>query len=171
MSSAYLVNDGYYYWDWSRHLQLSYLDNAPLIAYAIRAFTALFGEHEWSLYLIGLTAALITGWTVYRIASLLFDKETAYFSLLFWLLTPGVVRYLIFQITCNPVFSICWGLAFYQFIQLLLSKKTLYFYTTGLAIGFLLLSRYTGILLCVSFLLICLSYKNYRFVLLTSALF
>ncbi len=35
--------DEAYYWDWSRHLSLSYYDGPPLMAYLIRISTFLLG--------------------------------------------------------------------------------------------------------------------------------
>src|ERR1700733_12582303 len=39
-----LSGDEAQYWDWSRHLDLSYYSKGPLIAYLIRASCSLFGE-------------------------------------------------------------------------------------------------------------------------------
>jgi len=41
-----LVPDEAYYWIWSRHLQISYLDHPPVIAYLIRLGTLLLGNTE-----------------------------------------------------------------------------------------------------------------------------
>lgn len=41
-----LVQDESQYWDWSRRLQLSYYSKGPLIAWLIRAWTALLGDTE-----------------------------------------------------------------------------------------------------------------------------
>jgi hypothetical protein len=39
-----LVQDETYFWDWSRHLGLSYFDQGPMVAYIIAAFTSIFGH-------------------------------------------------------------------------------------------------------------------------------
>ena len=44
--------DEAYYWHWSRHLELSYFDGPPLIAYLIKLFVSLFGVHTWSIKLV-----------------------------------------------------------------------------------------------------------------------
>jgi 4-amino-4-deoxy-L-arabinose transferase-like glycosyltransferase len=41
-----LVQDEAQYWDWTRHLQLSYYSKGPLIAYIIEAWTRVFGDTE-----------------------------------------------------------------------------------------------------------------------------
>jgi 4-amino-4-deoxy-L-arabinose transferase-like glycosyltransferase len=41
-----LVPDEAYYWVWSRHLALSYIDHPPMVAYLIKLSTALLGSTE-----------------------------------------------------------------------------------------------------------------------------
>lgn len=45
-SQLNLVQDEAQYWDWSRHLQLSYYSKGPLVAYVIALGTKLFGNTE-----------------------------------------------------------------------------------------------------------------------------
>ncbi len=165
MFNARLSPDSYYYWNWSEHLQLSYFDGSPLIAYVIRFYTFLFGQHEFSLYLIGLTTALVSTWLIFRTAEILFGRNAANITMPLWLLTPGVIRYYIFQITYNNLLIIFWALTLYFFVKIITNQNRKYFYYCGISMGCMLLSKYTGILLCVSLLIVCLSYKSYRFIL------
>lgn len=41
-----LLQDETYFWDWSRHLGLSYFDQGPMVAYIIAAFTSLLGDTQ-----------------------------------------------------------------------------------------------------------------------------
>ena len=41
-----LVQDEAQYWDWTRHIQLTYYSKGPLIAWIIRCGTFLFGDTE-----------------------------------------------------------------------------------------------------------------------------
>ena len=45
--------DEAYYWTWSRHLQLSYLDHPPMVALWIRLGTALFGDTAFGIRVLG----------------------------------------------------------------------------------------------------------------------
>lgn len=165
MYGACLYPDSYYYWEWSRHLQLSYYDGSPLIAYIIYLYTKIFGQHEFSLWLIGLTAATVTAWTIHRITSMLFGDKVASYAMPMWLLTPGVLGYFILQVTYNTPLIVFWGLTLYFFILLSNTRKIIYFYCCGISIGLLLLSKYPGILLCCSLFILCLCYKKYFFIL------
>jgi len=69
------------------------------------------------------------------------------------------------QVTYNVPMILFWSLSFYCFLQLLITQKTRYYYLGGLAVGCLLLAKYTGILLIISLFLGCLYYKDYRFIL------
>jgi undecaprenyl-diphosphatase len=46
-----LASDEAHYWEWSRHLALSYYSKGPGAAWCIAAATAPFGAHEWSVRL------------------------------------------------------------------------------------------------------------------------
>src|SRR5262249_27935614 len=51
VSARELVPDEAYYWVWSRHLALSYFDHPPMVAYLIRASTAILGDTELAVRL------------------------------------------------------------------------------------------------------------------------
>ena len=56
-----LSGDEAQYWDWSRHLQLSYHTKGPLIAWLIAGSTALLGDSELSIRLCSYIAHMIAG--------------------------------------------------------------------------------------------------------------
>ncbi|MCX7124876.1 MAG: glycosyltransferase family 39 protein, partial [Gammaproteobacteria bacterium] len=158
--------DTYYYWEWSRHLDWSYYDGPPMISYALKAITAVFGTSETSLLLLGLLTILITSYFLYKAARLLFsDDKVAFFSVIIWLSTADVLRHFFLLVTYDTTLILFWALTFYSFLKLIDTKKIRYYYLTGISIGLMLLSKYTGILLCFSLLISCLVYPRYRFVL------
>jgi hypothetical protein len=53
-----LIPEETYYWQWSRHLSLSYYDMSPMIAYTI-ALTTLFGKLN-SQFFVRLAAPVIS---------------------------------------------------------------------------------------------------------------
>lgn len=59
-------DDELYYWCWSRDLQFSYYDHPPMVAYMIRAATALFGDSIVAIRLPAVVSALVVvvviGW-------------------------------------------------------------------------------------------------------------
>ncbi len=164
MRQATLYPDGYYYWDWSQHLQLSYYDGSPLIAWVLRLYTHLLGSHLFSIYLLGLSVAVITAWAIYRTATLLFNSAAGRFAIFLWLLCPGVIRYFFFQVSYNTMLALTWSLTVLAMVKLQQTRQTRYFYLCGFLAGSVLLAKYTGILLLFAYLCVCSVYPDYRFV-------
>ena len=54
--------DETYYWLWSRHLVASYFDHPPLIAYAIRFGTLLFGQNAFGVRFVALCCSAAAVW-------------------------------------------------------------------------------------------------------------
>ena len=54
-----LVPDETNYWQWSRHLALGYHDQTPLIAWAIKLTTSIFGHTEIGVRFPSVSAAFI----------------------------------------------------------------------------------------------------------------
>jgi len=165
MINAALCPDGYYYWNWSEHLQLSYYDGSPLVAYVMALLTWSFGPHEFSIYLLGLLSAALTTLLIYRTARLFFSVETARIASCLWLLSPGNIRYFFLQTTYNSVLILFWALTLYCFCKLIQEKRLRYFYGCGISIGLMLLAKYTGVLLCGALFILCVAYARYRFIL------
>ncbi len=72
-----LSADEAYYWLWSRHLDWGYYDHPPLIAFAIRAGTATFGETAFGVRLAGLLASVIASIAVWRAGAVILKNEKA----------------------------------------------------------------------------------------------
>lgn len=72
-----LSADEAYYWLWSRHLAWGYYDHPPLIAFAVRAGTAVFGETAFGVRLMGLLASVLASVAVWRAAAILLQNEKA----------------------------------------------------------------------------------------------
>ncbi len=67
--------DEAYYWLWSKHLALSYYDHPPVIAYAIRAGTLLFGDTAFGVRIVPLLFSAGASWAVWRGGAILFGSE------------------------------------------------------------------------------------------------
>lgn len=72
-----LSADEAYYWLWSRHLGLGYYDHPPLIAFAIRAGTALFGDTAFGVRLVCLLASVLASVAVWRAGAIALKSEKA----------------------------------------------------------------------------------------------
>jgi 4-amino-4-deoxy-L-arabinose transferase-like glycosyltransferase len=70
-----LSSDETYYWLWSKHLAAGYFDDPPMIAWAIRIGTAIFGDTAFGLRLVPLLAGLIASWSVWRAGVIVLRDE------------------------------------------------------------------------------------------------
>jgi 4-amino-4-deoxy-L-arabinose transferase-like glycosyltransferase len=68
-----------YYWNYSRHPALSYFDHPPMAAYFIRLST-LLGTSAFSIHLAAILLSIPLAFAIYRLANLLFDDRTAFWS-------------------------------------------------------------------------------------------
>lgn len=109
-----LAGDEAYYWDWGRRLDWGYYSKPPFIAwfYALVDWIgggSLFGVRAASA-LLGAAGQVV----LYRLATLLFDKETAWTTLLLSLAAPATSA-LSFFLTIDAPLVLFWLLALWFF--------------------------------------------------------
>lgn len=161
VSSFFLIpyEDSYYYWEWSRHLGLSYFDGPPMIAYLLRIFTLIFGETTFAINLLGVASIILTVWFIYLMADLLFDKRVAICSSLLWILSTPVIHYLFLWVTYDNPLNVAWAATMYFSVRFIQFKKTLDLYWIGICAGLLILSKYTGVILLITLAIFVVSTK------------
>lgn len=166
MHGAHVSPDSYYYWAWTKHLAWSYYDGPPMIAYSLYLITHIFGNSEIALMILGWGTLAIVSYFIYHSALMLFHQpKIGFYSVVGFGILTGNMHHFIITPLYDSVLMIFWGGTIYSFLKLITTRKTRYYYQIGIMIGCMLLSKYTGILLCVSLLLACLFYAPYRFVL------
>jgi len=146
-----LFNDEAYYWEWSRHLALSYYDHPPLVAYLLAASTRLFGWTVFAVHFPALALSVATSAVLWVLAAELFPGR------------PWVWAYAVLAANVCPLFglgavfttpdapcTLCWVLASLFFWRALSGSPRL-FLAAGLAGAFGILSKYTFALLPVAF--------------------
>lgn len=142
--------DTYYYWDWSRHLALSYFDGAPMIAYFIKLGTLGFGDTLFALSLVGIVATACTAFIIYQTGRLFLTQKASTIAVSVWLFSPLVTFDLLNQTTLNTPMTLFWALTVYFAIHYLTTHSTRDLYCIGVAIGLMMLSKYSGIVLVLA---------------------
>lgn len=140
-------DDEFYYWCWSRDLQLSYYDHPPLVAYMIRAATELFGDSILAIRLPAVVSATVVaavvGWLcrdrallpcillspALTFAAIMVTPDTP--MLMFWALYLAWLVRVHERLATHPDSRV--GLWFWLLGGLLLGCGVLGKYTTGLA--------------------------------------
>lgn len=142
-----LAPDEAYYWEWSRHLQLSYHDHPPMVAYLIFLSTWLGGHTEVWVRFQGVLVGTGISLVAYFMGRDLFKSEKAgYYSsiALNFVLLISVGCFIITPDTPQGLFG---GLTLYFFYKAIESEKLSWWSLSGASLGLCMLSKYTAILL------------------------
>lgn len=165
-----LVPDEAHYWDWSRHLDISYYSKGPFIAYNIFVGTKL-GEiiginppnpAFWVRFPAIVNSALL-GIIAWFFANRLWkDRKTAFYSIL---ILTAIPIYAIGSIlmTIDNSLMLFWALYIYLVFLALETGKGRYWYFSGIVLGLGFLSKYTMIILIPCVLLYLLTGQQRRF--------
>ena len=135
-----------YYWQYARHLDLSYFDHPPLAAWTIRLTTALFGEGERGIRAAALVHGALFGLFFFLAGRRLFGSRAALAATVAALLTP---LYAIGQSVITPDAPLlsCWVAALYFTVRALDEERGPWLLAAGVAVGLAALGKYTGWLL------------------------
>ena len=83
-----LGDDEAYYWDWSRHLQLSYFDHPGMIAWMIKASTSIFGDTAFAVRLPAILCNTGATLFLFFLALDMFNLRVALYAALLHTVTP-----------------------------------------------------------------------------------
>ena len=142
-----LSADEAYYWLWSQHLAVGYFDHPPMIAWLIRAGTALFGDTPFGVRLAGVILSFPASWFVWRAAELILnDKDRAGLAALFFNLTLMASVELLAATPDMP--SVVTSAAFVYFlVRVQQTGEGRAWLGVGIAAGLGLLSKYSTLFL------------------------
>ncbi len=137
--------DEAYYWVWSQHLQLSYFDHPPMIAWLIRIVT-LASDAEWIIRLVPLGCTMLAGLGIRQLAAWMYTPAIADKALLIFLVSP-LAQMGFTLATPDAPLILGWTLTLLCAYRAFFEQRRRWYYLTGLAAGFALLSKYTAVLL------------------------
>jgi dolichol-phosphate mannosyltransferase len=141
-----LLPEEAYYWNYSRHLDLGYLDHPPLVAWLIRLGTLLFGNTEFGVRCGALVCGAVTGFFTFRLTLNVFGATRA-------LLALGLLQVLPFfflsgmLMTPDAPLTAAWAAALYFLERALIAGQARAWLWAGLAVGVGLTAKYTIALL------------------------
>jgi len=142
--------DSFYYWTWSQHLGLSYLDGPPMIAYMMHLSTLMFGKHFFAINFVSVACAMAAVYFIVKIGRLLSNEETAWIAALLWLIFPIVTQNTFARTTYDSPESLFWLMAVYYTACYTEDRRSLNLYAIGLSVGLALLSKYSGVVLILA---------------------
>ncbi len=143
--------DSYYYWLWSKNLQLSYFDGPPLIAYAIYLFTYIFSDSIFAINFLGVVIAFISSYIILQIVNLLVGKNKYNFLVsLLWLTSYTITTHRIINfVTYDGLVNLIELLTILYVLKFIHYRNNYYIYLIGIAIGFAFLAKYSAVILAL----------------------
>jgi len=139
-----LAPDEACYWYWSKHLDWSYVDHPPMVAYIIALFTWIGGDGEFTVRIGGLLCTLISQVFLYLAVKKLAGNQPglAWEVLFLFNLTLLLSGGCIIQTPDTPLL-LFWTLSLYGCARVITGGGKGWWYLSGIALGLGLLSKYT----------------------------
>ena len=150
-----------YYWNYSIHPDLSYLDHPPMVAWVIRAGTLLLGKSEIGVRIGGLWLVVVSTWLINALGRLWFSRRAGLWAALLFQVIPAYSIYGVIITPDAPL--ICfWLLTIYLVSIAVLKDRPSAWYCAGAALGLAMLSKYTALFLVPSALLFLIADRAHR---------
>lgn len=140
------------YWRWSRTLDWGYYSKPPLIAWAIAATTAVFGNAEWAVRLSAPIAHGFAAFFLFALGRRAFEVRVGAWAAAIYLLMPGVVLSSAIMST-DAVLLPLWAASLLYFWLLRERPSLAHGALLGLAIGLAILAKYAAFFLFVGALI------------------
>ena len=134
------------YWDWSRHLDLSYYSKPPMVAYMNYLSTHLLGNTELGVRMNAILLSFLLSLATYLFVKRLFDEKVAFVASTLPNLFVGLSINAVIFTTDSPLVFF-WGLSLVA-LYFAVEKNTLYLWLlVGLFSGLAFLSKYPAVFL------------------------
>lgn len=160
IGSADLIAEEAYYWNYSNHLDFSYLDHPPMVALLIKIFTLLFGTNEFGVRFASLVCWLVCVIFSYKLTELIKPQAGKNAVLLLAILPFFFVHSLV--MTPDLPLIACWSASLYYLYLALVCNKSQAWYYAGIWIGLGMISKYTILLLGPTTLIYLLTVRDAR---------
>jgi dolichol-phosphate mannosyltransferase len=141
-----LIPEEAYYWDYSRHPDVGYLDHPPLVAWGVWLSTAVFGTTEFTVRIPAMVSWMITTLFMFKLTRDLFDRAAARVCVVLLACLPYFFGAGLLMTPDSPVMAF-WAGALYFLQKALLRGNRRAWLLAGVMLGLGLLSKYPILLL------------------------
>ncbi|MGD9244675.1 MAG: glycosyltransferase family 39 protein [Desulfobacterales bacterium] len=150
-----LLQEEAYYWNYAQHLNIGYLDHPPMVSWLIWLSTTLLGNTEFAVRISAYICWLISSFFIFGLTRNLFNKSTAFRSLILLAILP-IFFATGFVMTPDAPLITCWAGALYFLERALIGDRHTAWWGVGVCMGLGMLSKYTIALLAPATLLFLL---------------
>ena len=146
-----LLPDESYYFQWSKHLDASYISKGPAVAYTIWAGTHLFGGTNLGVRFFAVLLSAGTAWQIFLLARRFYDQATGLIAVL---VTSVVPIYALGSVvmTIDPLSAFFWIWAANCFARAVAEDRLSDWLLAGFAVGCGFLAKYLNALELLAFL-------------------
>jgi dolichol-phosphate mannosyltransferase len=144
-----LMPEETYYWNYAQHLDYGYLDHPPMVAWLIRAATAIFGQTQFAVRVAAILCGLCTTFFVYRLTRNVYGEAAALASVV---LTQALPFFFLSGLLMTPdaPLTAAWAACLYFLERALIAEESGAWWRAGIALGLGLVSKYTILLLAAA---------------------
>jgi dolichol-phosphate mannosyltransferase len=162
LAQVNLLPEETYYWNYSQHLDIGYLDHPPMVAWLIRLGTAVFGDSEFGVRIGALCCGAVASFFTYRLTRNLFDEASALVALVLMQVLPFFFFSGILMTPDAPL-TAAWAASLYYLERALIGGRSAAWWGGGVCLGLGLLSKYTiGMLVPAMFIFMVLDSQSRR---------
>lgn len=156
-----LIPEEAYYWMYAQHPNLSYYDHPPMVAWVIGLGTALFGDNEFGVRIVGNLMMVGASVLMYAFGRMWFGRTAGLLSALLLQLLP---MYFCtgFIATMDSPLVFFWMLCLLGVSFALREDRVWGWYVAGLGLGAAMLSKYTGVFLGAGALMAVIAHRPWR---------
>jgi 4-amino-4-deoxy-L-arabinose transferase-like glycosyltransferase len=154
-----------YYDFYAQHLDLSYYDHPPMIAYLLRFFTSIFGKNVFAIKLADTTITGLAVFAFYRLAKKFLSENKALIATVL-LISTLMISILSLVSTPDVPLMLCWTLSLNFLYEAIWNKKNINWIWAGIMTGLSFDSKYTALFIIIGlfgFLLIAKPYRKLLF--------
>ncbi len=162
LGSVELLPEEAYYWNYSRHLDIGYLDHPPMVAVLNWFGTAAFGQSQFGVRIGALCCGIITSIFTYRLTRNLFGDASALAALL---LAQALPFYFLSGLLMTPdaPLTAAWVASLYFLERALVAGHARAWWGVGLVLGLGAISKYSiGLLIPVTLAFMLVDHKSRR---------
>lgn len=151
-SQVELLPEETYYWNYSNHLDIGYLDHPPMVAWLTGLGTAVFGTTEFGVRIGAICSGVVASIFIYKLTRNLFDEASALVALVLMQLLPffffaGIL------LTPDAPMTAAWAALLFYLERALLAGRASAWWGVGLCLGLGMLSKYTIVMLVPAMLI------------------
>ena len=141
-----LLPEEAYYWNYAQHLEISYLDHPPMVAWMIWMATKLGGNTEFAVRIGASLSWLVAAFFCFRLTRNLYGETAAFVALMMFCTLPFFFATGLLMTPDAPL-TAAWSGALFFLERAIVGERRAAWLGVGLCMGFGMLSKYTIALL------------------------